>query len=231
MTGRNKLKSSNWRPAAPGFEYRQADVADRQAVDGLIQSIREEFGGLHGIIHGAGIIKDNFIIKKTQDEFLEVLAPKVAGLVNLDLASRDLELEFFVFFSSTSGSLGNPGQADYAAANAFMDAYAKYRNALVAANQRHGRTLAINWPLWQEGGMHPDAATESLMTQQTGMVAMRTRTGIQALYRALASGEEQVMVMAGATGKDAGVFAGNRGRSSITAGASLRSSGGSGTAS
>ena len=183
------------------IRYRQADVVDKKAVESLIQSIREEFGRLHGIIHGAGIIKDNFIIKKTTNEFLEVLEPKVAGLMNLDLASKDLELEFFIIFSSISGSLGNPGQADYAAANAFMGAYAKYRNALVAVKQRQGLTLSINWPLWKEGTMHIDAVTERLMTQNTGMVAMGTRTGIQALYRALASGEDQVLVMAGELAK------------------------------
>ena len=207
LTGRSPLggkKQAQIKQLETGgvrVQYWQVDVTDRQAVTGLIQSIREKFGGLHGIIHSAGIIKDSFIIKKTQDEFLEVLAPKVAGLVNLDLACRDLELEFFVLFSSVSGSLGNPGQADYATANAFMDAFAGYRNALVTSGQRYGRTLAINWPLWQEGGMRPNAVTESLMTQQTGMVAMRTRTGIQALERALASGEVQVLVMTGEMAK------------------------------
>ena len=59
--------------------------------------------------------------------------------------------------------MGNPGQADYAAANAFMDAYAKYRNDLVVSGQRQGRTLSINWPLWQEGGMRVDAETEKMI--------------------------------------------------------------------
>ncbi|PEU18246.1 hypothetical protein CN526_30425, partial [Bacillus wiedmannii] len=69
-------------------------------------------------------------------------------------------LDFFVLFSSIAGSLGNPGQADYSTANAFMDVYAKYRNALVAAKKRKGQTLSLNWPLWKEGGMRVDKETE-----------------------------------------------------------------------
>jgi polyketide synthase PksN len=177
--------------------YRQVDVTDKKAVTSLIQSITEEFGSLHGIIHSAGIIKDNFIIKKTTNEFLGVLAPKVLGLKNLDEASKDLPLDFFIFCSSLAGSFGNPGQSDYSTANAFMDRYASYRNHLAALNQRHGRSLSINWPLWQEGGMQVDAETKKLMMQNLGLIPMRTSTGIQALYRGMASGKDQLMVMEG----------------------------------
>jgi acyl transferase domain-containing protein/NAD(P)-dependent dehydrogenase (short-subunit alcohol dehydrogenase family)/acyl carrier protein len=178
-------------------EYRQVDVTQEKAVVNLIQSIQADLGGINGIIHSAGVIRDNFILKKTKDELLEVLAPKVTGLVYLDQASKELPLDFFILFSSGAGVVGNPGQADYAAANAFMDAYAKYRNALVASNQRHGQTLSINWPLWQDGGMGVDAETEKMMRQNTGMVAMQTSTGIRALYQGLASGQDRVMVMEG----------------------------------
>jgi amino acid adenylation domain-containing protein len=177
--------------------YKQVDVTGRTAVESLIQNIQEEFGSLQGIIHSAGLIRDNYILKKTREELQEVLAPKVTGLVNLDQASQDLDLDFFILFSSISGSLGNPGQADYAAANAFMDIYAKYRNMLVAAKQRQGQTLSINWPLWQEGGMHIDAEIEKIQKQNIGMVVMRTANGIKALYQGLALGKHQVLVLEG----------------------------------
>lgn len=127
----------------------------------LLQSICRNFGTIHGIVHSAGVIRDNFIIKKTQDELKEVLAPKVAGLVNLDQASKDLSLDFFILFSSLAGSLGNPGQADYATANAFMDTYAGYRNALVALRKRQGQTLSIGWPLYN-GPKNLDTKTGGL---------------------------------------------------------------------
>ncbi|MDQ0495501.1 polyketide synthase PksN [Paenibacillus brasilensis] len=177
--------------------YRQVDVAREQAVADLIQETQEEFGSINGIIHSAGVIRDNRILKKNSEEMLEVLAPKVLGVVNLDEASKNLPLDFFVLFSSVAGGLGNQGQADYSAANAFMDAYAGYRNALIASKQRQGPTLSINWPLWKEGGMRIDEETEKLVRQRTGMSGMSTSSGIQALYRGMIAGVDQVLVMEG----------------------------------
>ncbi|AIW40710.1 hypothetical protein X809_32340 [Paenibacillus polymyxa CR1] len=163
----------------------------------LIQEIQEEFGNINGIIHSAGVIRDNRILQKNSEEMLEVLAPKVIGTVNLDQASKNLPLDFFVLFSSVAGGLGNQGQADYSAANAFMDAYAGYRNTLIASKQRQGQTLSINWPLWKEGGMRIDEETEKLVRQRTGMSGMSTSSGVQALYRGMIAGVDQVMVMEG----------------------------------
>jgi len=184
---------------SPGtrVEYRRLDVGQCEAVKCLISDITDTFGGLHGILHSAGVTRDSFMLKKDPREFAEVLAPKVAGCVNLDQASQDLD--FFVLFSSLAGAAGNPGQADYAAANAFMDAYAHYRNTLVRDNQRSGRTLSINWPLWQEGGMRVDPSTEKIMQQSTGLVPMATSTGLATFYKGLALGADQVMVLEGDT--------------------------------
>ncbi|GER89937.1 hypothetical protein KDW_40990 [Dictyobacter vulcani] len=177
--------------------YRQTDVSEQAAARLLVQEIEAEYVQLNGIIHSAGIIKDNYIVKKTQAELQEVLAPKVVGLEYLDEASKELELDFFLFFSSVSGSLGNAGQADYAMANAFMDAYAAYRQTLTTFKQRHGRTLSINWSLWKEGGMHIDAETEKMLLQNLGMVPLQKENGIKALYQALASDKSQVLVFDG----------------------------------
>jgi polyketide synthase PksN len=162
LTGRSPLNSEKKelinRIEALGakVEYRQTDITDKQSVLELIRNIKEDMGALNGIIHSAGVIKDNFIIKKNQDEFLEVLAPKVIGLKNLDYAVSDMKLDFFILFSSIAASFGNAGQADYSTANAFLDAYADYRNGLVASKQRFGKTLSINWTMWKDGGMKVD---------------------------------------------------------------------------
>lgn len=178
-------------------EYKSVDVSVKEEVVGLIRDIEERYGQINGIIHSAGVIRDNFIIKKTQEEMREVLAPKVKGLVNLDQASKDVYLDFFILFSSVVGVSGNAGQADYSAANAFMDAYAKYRNNLVKMKKRQGQTLSINWPLWREGGMQVDEENEKLIKQTSGMIAMQTSTGIKALYQGIYSGKDQIMVMEG----------------------------------
>lgn len=183
------------------IEYRQADICDSQSVTNLIEDINQNFGYLDGIIHAAGVIYDNFIIKKTSQELEKVLAPKVMGSVNLDEATKDQPLDFFFFCSSLAGAIGNVGQADYACANAFMDCYAKYRNQLVQSHQRQGRSLSINWPLWQEGGMRVDEAIEKMMAQSIGLVAMPTSAGIRALYKAFASNQDQVMILEGDVAK------------------------------
>ncbi|AJH24551.1 polyketide synthase [Bacillus velezensis] len=177
--------------------YQPVDVTDRTAVIALVRGIQEEHGTLDGIIHGAGVIADNYILNQTENERKTVMAPKVKGLINLDEAAKDVRLDFFILFSSLAGGMGNPGQAGYAAANAFMDVYAARRNRLVRDNKRSGQTLSVNWPLWEEGGMRVDKETERLMYEQTGMKAMRSASGIQALYAAFASGAHQVMVAEG----------------------------------
>ncbi|HEX8539970.1 MAG TPA: SDR family oxidoreductase, partial [Cystobacter sp.] len=178
-------------------EFKQVDVSQAEQVRALVAGIESECGGLHGIVHSAGVLRDSLIAKKTAEELAQVLAPKVAGLVNLDEASRESGLECFILFSSTSGALGNAGQADYAAGNAFMDAYAEYRNALVDAGERRGRTLSVNWPLWAEGGMQVDAATLKQLRATFGMVAMGSESGTRALYRAWASQQHQLVAIEG----------------------------------
>jgi polyketide synthase PksN len=177
--------------------YRQVDVADGGAVTALVASIVEQFGKLDGIMHAAGVTRDGLLPTKTAQDCEAVLAPKVAGLVNLDAASRALPLDFLICFSSGAGVLGNIGQTDYAAANGFMDAFAAYRNALVAGGQRHGHTLSVAWPLWAEGGMRIDAAGEQRLTQGTGMRPLQTLAGIDALYQAWTAGRGQVAVAFG----------------------------------
>ncbi|GER89941.1 hypothetical protein KDW_41030 [Dictyobacter vulcani] len=177
--------------------YRQTDMTQKEAVYDLIKDIQQEYGVLNGIIHSAGIIKDNFILKKNRAEVQAVLAPKVVGLVNLDEASKDILLDFFLLFSSGAGTVGSAGQADYAMANAFMNAYSEQRNSQVQLNQRHGRTLSISWPLWKDGGMHVDAETEKMLTRDTGMIPMTLASGMRALYQGWSSGKTQVMVVEG----------------------------------
>lgn len=178
-------------------EYRQIDVTQSEAASELITSITADYEDLNGVIHSAGLIKDNYLMNKTNEELKQVLAPKVKGLVNVDEATEHLALDFFILFSSISSVTGSAGQADYAMANAFMDSYAAYRNALVTAMYRHGQTLSVNWPLWKEGGMRVNKETEKMTMKNTGVTAMRTETGIQALYKGLAFGQDRVIVMEG----------------------------------
>jgi 3-oxoacyl-(acyl-carrier-protein) synthase len=174
-------------------EYQRVDVAESEDVRELIAHIVRSFGTLNGIIHAAGVSRDSFILKKTAEQFREVLAAKVKGTVNLDEATRSLKLDFFTLFSSVA-AFGNAGQADYAMANAFMDDYAGYRNECVSAGLGYGRTLSLNWPLWSEGGLTIDPASQDLIRKKSGKVAMPTAHGISAFYRAFSLDGSQVLV-------------------------------------
>jgi polyketide synthase PksN len=179
-------------------DYQAIDVSLAESVNQLISYIKQKHGTLHGIIHAAGIIRDNFILKKSRDEFASVLAPKVAGVVHLDEATKEIaDLEHIVIFSALAGILGNSGQADYATANAFMDNYARYRNDLVKEKKRYGKTLSINWPLWQEGGMHVDAASEEMLERLFGMRPISIEMGIKAFNQIVVSDKPQFLVIYG----------------------------------
>ncbi|HEY9131416.1 MAG TPA: SDR family NAD(P)-dependent oxidoreductase, partial [Dyella sp.] len=177
--------------------YHAVDVADAAALTQLVQSIPEDFESLNGIIHSAGVVRDSFIARKTPEQLRDVLSAKVAGTLNLDEASRDIPLDCFICFSSVAGAMGNVGQADYAAANAFMDAFAHHRSDLVSKGLRQGRTVSVNWPLWEEGGMQVDAATRTMLAQQLGMQPLSCESGLWAMRQALASPLSQMLVVEG----------------------------------
>ena len=177
--------------------YIPADLGEPGEGRQLFAAIRESHGKLDGILHAAGIIRDGFVLKTTPGETDEVLGPKVAGTVLLDRESRDMDLDFFACFSSVTGFSGNAGQASYAAANAFMDTFAAHRNTRVARGERKGKTLSVNWPFWEQGGMDLEPEFKSMLFEKSGMLPLKADAGIRAFKRALASGHDQVMVVCG----------------------------------
>jgi len=206
LTGRTQgfsaieAQLNDWLPDADvraRVEYRSLDVTDASQVERLLNQVVEAHGQLNGILHAAGMIADDLIGNKTPEQFAQVLAPKVAGTVNLDRASARLDLDFLALFSSGAALLGNVGQADYAVANGFMDQFAGYRNRLRAAGQRKGITVSINWPLWQDGGMQMNARDQQAMREQTGMQAMTTHSGMAVFHRILNSEQSQTAVVEG----------------------------------
>ncbi|PPE65560.1 type I polyketide synthase [Caldimonas caldifontis] len=133
----------------------QADVTDLAQMRQVVKQAVARFGALHGVLHTAGVLDDGVIQLKEPRTAAAVLAPKVQGTLALDAALGDTPLDFLVLFSSISSFAGLAGQFDYAAANAFLDAFAQERMA------RDGRyTVAINWSQWQEVGMAAELARQ-----------------------------------------------------------------------
>lgn len=185
--------------------YLRADISRRSQVAALISEIKKSHPAINGILHCAGITRDSYLKNKTADDIAEVLAPKVFGTVNLDEATKDEPLDFFMMFSSVVSVFGNAGQSDYAYANGFLDQYALYREELRRDRERSGRSIAVNWPLWRDGGMKVDDETNELIAHMSGMELMTARAGLQAFEKLLALHRGPVLVAARKRNEEAGL--------------------------
>ncbi|KAB8061482.1 SDR family NAD(P)-dependent oxidoreductase [Janthinobacterium sp. FT14W] len=203
LTGRSEL-SAQQQARLAGLEklgaevcYLRTDMAERDQVKQALSTCRSRFGTIHGVIHGAGVLRDSYIRHKSAADMRAVFAPKVFGTVHLDEMTREDNLDFFAMFSSLSAVGGNPGQCDYAFANHFMDSFAVEREAQRAAGERHGKTLSLNWSLWQNGGMRLDEQTERIFRKATGLRPLSDQAGLDAFVLALAAPFAQVVVAEG----------------------------------
>ncbi|MCX7920841.1 MAG: amino acid adenylation domain-containing protein [Clostridia bacterium] len=179
----------------------QGDISRAETAKELIKTVKGRFGTLNGIVHCAGITQDSLLARKSMEEFEAVLGPKLWGTLYLDEACAQEPIDFFMMFSSMSAVFGNIGQADYSYANSFMDKFALYREALRKEKLRHGRTVSINWPLWEEGGIRVDESYKAIYKESIGIGALSTSSGLDAMIRILESPYEQVVVLEGERGK------------------------------
>ena len=125
-------------------------VVELDNLERLHEQLAGKLQDIKGVVHLAGLLDDGAFNNLTESQFLKVLSPKVQGTWNLHLLTQSLPLDFFILFSSASSLLGAAGQANYALANGFMDAFAHYRHAL-------GLTAcSVNWGPWSESGMAAD---------------------------------------------------------------------------
>ncbi len=167
-----------------------ADVAREAEVVRLLQEVERTSLPLRGIIHAAGVLDDGALLQQDVGRFERVMTPKVAGAWNLHRLTVDQPLELFVLFSSGSAVLGSPGQAGYAAANAFLDGLAHERRARGLAAQ------ALDWGAWAEVGM-VSAGGEQVARQleRRGIRALATHEALALFGEALARGRPQLALL------------------------------------
>ena len=134
------------RASGARVEVELADVTDPAAIDAMLERIDAKLPPLGGVIHSVGVLSDAALTNQTWDSFEQVLSPKTVGAWHLHRATIDRDLDLFILFSSRVGVMGNPGQANHAAANAFLDQLAGYRRALGLPGQ------SIAWGAWSEIG-------------------------------------------------------------------------------
>ncbi|MEA2692361.1 MAG: hypothetical protein QOJ16_1748, partial [Acidobacteriota bacterium] len=186
-----------WRLEELGAEVlvAAADSTDRERMAAVVRAAEARFGAIHGVLHAAGIGGGGLIQLKTRRAAAEVLAPKVLGGRVLDAIFREEGrpgLDFLLLFSSLQTALGDFGQVDYCAANAYLDALA-LRNAALGGPF----TLALGWDNWQEVGIAVNAEVPEHLRQWRAEILAKgilPAEGAEVFDRALAADLPQLVV-------------------------------------
>jgi len=168
----------------------QADVSDEAQLKDALAQVRSCLGPIRGVVHAAGTVDDGTVTQLDWSRCLAVLAPKMDGAWNLHKATAQDELDAFVLFSSAASVLGSPGQGNYCAANAFLDALAHYRHGLGLP------AVSVNWSVWAVGGMVANLASkhrERLAAR--GLETISVESGFAALGEILDRGIPQAAVI------------------------------------
>lgn len=166
-----------------------ADVADENALAAALCELKKSAPPLRGVFHAAMVLRDRTLAEMTQGDLEAVLAPKMAGAWNLHLQTRDLPLDCFVLYSSLSSLIGSPGQANYAAANAFLDALAHHRRAEGLP------ALSVNWGQISDVGVVADQAEIGRYLEGIGVRGLSSRDALATLPRLIGSTAAQAGVM------------------------------------
>ncbi len=179
----NKLMLKNLQTPGVKISYMPLDIADEKAVENLLKKLQNSENPLKGIFHLAGVLDDAILMKQDWKHFETVFQSKVYGSFNLHHYSKDLD--FFVMFSSIASTLGSPGQSNYAAANAFMDALCVYRKGEGLPAQ------SLSWGPWAEVGMAKSLANQHA---NAGLLALNPKDGMRALEIALFSKQAHLSI-------------------------------------
>ncbi|QBI54874.1 type I polyketide synthase [Streptomonospora litoralis] len=176
--------------AEAGAEVRWAacDAADRDRLAELLASIPPEHP-LTGVVHAAGVLDDALVTSLTGEQLDRVLRPKVDAAAHLHELTADLPLSWFVLYSSMMAAFGGPGQANYAAANAFLDGLAQHRRA------RGLPAASLGWGYWdQRSGMSEHLTDADLARMaRSGVVPLSSAEGMELFDAALAAPEAHTL--------------------------------------
>jgi acyl transferase domain-containing protein len=161
------------------------DVSREEDVNRMINRLHHTMPPLRGIIHAAGILDDGTLAEQNWERFHRVFAPKVYGAWNLHQAAQNMSLEMFLMFSSAGSWLGSAGQANYTAANAFLNALAIYRR------QQDLPAMSINWGPWKNKGMAAAQQNRGRRLSHRGIYSFEPKLALKIMEILLASNPAQ----------------------------------------
>jgi acyl transferase domain-containing protein/acyl carrier protein len=165
------------------------DVADPVALAAVLRDLEGSLPPLRGIVHAAGVLADRTVLELSWDRLLTAMAPKVFGAWNLHALTLSTPLDFFVLYSGAAALLGSPGQGNYAAANAFLDALALYRRQLGLP------AISITWGPFSEVGLAAAQRNRGERLSHRGLSSLTPAQGIEALARLITAAPAQVAVL------------------------------------
>ncbi|MEU8976917.1 type I polyketide synthase, partial [Streptomyces monashensis] len=192
---RHLLLTSRRGPEAPGAQELTAeleaagasvtvvacDMSKRRAVKKLLAAVSPD-APLTGVVHAAGVLDDGVIPSLTPEHVGAAFRPKVDAALTLHELTRDMNLSAFVLFSSAAGVIGGPGQGNYSAANAFLDAFAQWRRAQGLP------AVSLAWGLWAEsdGMIATMSESDQARMSRGGVLPLASEDGMALLDTALA---------------------------------------------
>ncbi|MGO3223862.1 MAG: SDR family NAD(P)-dependent oxidoreductase [Halomonas sp.] len=156
------------------------DITDRAALAEVLARVKGELAPLRGIVHAATVIDDGLIRNLDAERIQKVLAPKIDGARHLDALTRDAELDFFVLYSSATTLFGNPGQANYVAANHWLEAFAANRRAAGLP------ATCVRWGAIEDVGfLARNTRTRDALQERLGGSALRSDDALNVLEQML----------------------------------------------
>lgn len=173
----------------------EANVADLEQMQKMVEEVGDRFGKINGVIHAAGSAGAGFIQAKNVETISNVLEPKVKGTLVLDTVLKEVKPDFLVLFSSISAITGGFGQVDYCAASNFLDAFARYN-----FSKGEMLTVSINWDMWQENNLQDELMSSygskvlADLLQFRDKYGINSQEGVQALDNILSTTVPQVVV-------------------------------------
>jgi 3-oxoacyl-(acyl-carrier-protein) synthase/NAD(P)H-dependent flavin oxidoreductase YrpB (nitropropane dioxygenase family)/NAD(P)-dependent dehydrogenase (short-subunit alcohol dehydrogenase family)/acyl carrier protein len=178
------------RAAGSPVEYHACDVRDPADLERVVRAVLDRHGRIDAVVHGAGVIEDRLIADKTAESFDRVIETKTRPILTLARLLAARPPKRLVLFSSTSGFFGNPGQADYAAANETLNRMARRLGDLWP-----GRSVALNWGPWSGAGMVTPEVARQFRERGVGMVTVPA--GRAAAWREMRAEGGDVRVLLG----------------------------------